>query len=79
MALCTNLNPINIFFGGFNGGYGKMWIYNLRSEFFKHKITIIDTKIEHWNSKIQEQEQTRHEPNSRTKKKRNPNQEYLEH
>ena len=34
MALCTNLNPIKLFFGGFNGGYGKMWVYNLRSEFF---------------------------------------------
>ena len=40
MALCTKLYPNKIFFGGFNGGYGKMWVYNLRSEFLKHKITI---------------------------------------
>ena len=42
------LNPIKIFFGGFNGGYGKMWVYNLISEFLKHKITIKDSKIEPW-------------------------------
>ena len=51
------LYPNKIFFGGFNGGYGKMWVYNLRSEFLKHKIAIIDTKIEPWISRSKKQEQ----------------------
>ena len=50
------LIPIKIFFGGFNGGYGKMWVYNLRSEFLKHKITIKDSKIEPWIARSKKQE-----------------------
>ena len=51
------LNPIKIFFGGFNGGYGKMLVYNLRSEFLKHKITIKDSKIEPWIARSKKQQE----------------------
>ena len=38
MALCTNFQSCqDRSFGGSMGGYGKMWVYNLRSEFFNTK------------------------------------------
>ena len=75
MALCTNLNPIKIFFSGFKGGYGKMWIFNLRSEFLKHKITINDSKIEPWTTRSKNTNKNQ-EHDSRNNKK--PEQETQE-